>query len=215
MTTTTNEKAADPPRRAIVIDDHPFFQKSFVSLLKTLAPSLELASASSLREARALLKQESLGPNDLIFLDVALDDSQGLEALRDIQSIAPDVAVVIVTSKHELQRMRDACEMGARGYIPKRLELDKWTSAIESVLKAGFWFPPEIARPAAKGKNWPRRQRQIVAEISAGRSNRQIGARLGMAETTVKWHISEMLERFETTSRVGLVEKARRAGVID
>jgi DNA-binding NarL/FixJ family response regulator len=215
MTTTPPDDAAALERRALLIDDHPLFQQTLGSLLRSLEPTLRISNALTLKETTSLLAQEWFGPQDLIFLDLSLDDANGLDAVKAVGAMAPSAGIIVVSGRDEIHRMREAVELGVRGFIPKRLEVDQLISAMRSVLAAGFWFPPEVAQPLATKETWAPRQRQIIAAVAAGKTNKQIGRELRLSETTVKWHVRKMIQKFDLPNRVRLVDKARHDGVID
>jgi DNA-binding NarL/FixJ family response regulator len=196
-----------------VVDDHPVFAKSLALVLAGLDSQLRISTAYSL--AAALEQLQEFSQNDFVFTDLSLGDASGLEVVRALRDRAHGAVIAVVSGRDGVQRMRDAFEIGARAYIPKRLLPEDLVAAVRAVLLAGFWFPREVTAPIVREQRWSPRCRQIVAAIAAGKTNREIGQALGMSETTVKWHIEEMNRRWGTQGRIGLLAYARRCGVVD
>jgi DNA-binding NarL/FixJ family response regulator len=206
-------KSPETRHRALVVDDHPVFAKSLALVLAGLDSALQISTAYSL--ASALERLQEFSKNDFVFTDLNLGDASGLEVVKALRERAHGAVIAVVSGRDGVQRMRDAFEIGARAYIPKRLLPDDLVVAVRAVLQTGFWFPQEVADPIGREQRWSVRCRQIVAAIAVGKTNREIGQTLGMSESTVKWHIEEMNRRWGTQGRIGLLAYARRCGVVD
>lgn len=196
--------------RVFLVDDHEIVRRGLADLIHT-APGLEVVGeAGTVREALARI--ESARP-DVAVLDVRLPDGSGIDLCRQIRSSMPDVACLILTAFDDDAATYAAVLAGASGYLLKSIAAMRLLEDIRAV-SAGrsLMNTPAAARAASSMRETaddadPRlgslglRERQVLALIADGLTNRQIGERLGLAEKTVKNYVSSLLMKLGLESR--------------
>ncbi|GEK47592.1 response regulator [Bisbaumannia pacifica] len=198
--------------RLLVADDHPLFREAISGVIAAGLEASEVLEAASLTEAlRLAATHEAL---DLVLLDLGLPDADGLSGLARLREAAPELAVVIVSAEQQRATVLEALELGAVGYIPKSTPRETLIDALRQVLDGQVYLPPTIMRappapapsPAPLGESpltgLTDKQREVLAHMVRGESNKMIAYRLAIAETTVKTHVSAILRKLRVSSRV-------------
>lgn len=198
--------------RLLVADDHPLFREAISGVIAAGLEASEVLEAASLTEAlRLAATHEAL---DLVLLDLGLPDADGLSGLARLREAAPELAVVIVSAEQQRATVLEALELGAVGYIPKSTPREALIDALRQVLDGQVYLPPTIMRappapapsPAPLADNpltgLTDKQREVLAHMVRGESNKMIAYRLAIAETTVKTHVSAILRKLRVSSRV-------------
>jgi DNA-binding NarL/FixJ family response regulator len=214
--------------KILVVDDHPLVRDAMATILKDLSPSLKVVEASDcatgLRLARA---HRDL---DLVLLDLNLPGVRGFEALERFRLEQPALPIVILSMFHDRQTVLDAIQRGAMGFIPKASAKEVILNATRLVLSGGVYLPAEavsgLSGPAAHEFAPPGRgarsladlrltprQGQVLALIMRGESNKEICQSLGLAERTVKVHVTAVLTALKVSSRTQAVIAAGRLGL--
>ncbi|MEV0443251.1 response regulator transcription factor [Streptomyces spectabilis] len=202
------------PIRVFLLDDHEVVRRGLRDLLEG-EPDIEVVGDAG-TGAQALVRGPALRP-DVAVLDVRLPDGDGIRVCRELRSLMPDLACLMLTSFDDEDALLDAIMAGAAGYVLKQIKgsdlvtavrtvasgqslLDPATTArlMRSLRGPGDAPPPEDARIAALND----RERAILALVGEGLTNRQIGERLYLSEKTVKNHISRMLAKLGVERRV-------------
>jgi two-component system NarL family response regulator len=213
------------PLRVLLVDDHHLFRTGLRELLRE--EGFEVADADS-GEA-ALRRAPSFGP-DVVVMDLGLPGMSGLEATRRLREAAPATRVVMLTMSDDDQQVLDAVQAGASGYLLKEAALDDITAGIRAVAAGDCPVAPRVARVlvdelrrlADKGE--PRvaeapmrglsdRERQVLALIADGRDNTEIARLLFVSPSTVKNHVSHLLEKLGVANRVQAAAYAIRHGL--
>lgn len=204
--------------RLLVADDHPLFREAIVEVLATGFPGSEVLEAASLAEALALARRHD--DLDLALLDLDLPDAEGLEGLARLRDEAPWLPVAIVSAEQHKAIILEALARGAVGYVPKSTPREAMLAALGQVLGGQVYLPPEIMRmrdapsarapaPAATAlESLTDKQREVLAHMVQGESNKMIAYRLSIAETTVKTHVSAILHKLGVSSRVQAILRA-------
>jgi two-component system, NarL family, nitrate/nitrite response regulator NarL len=154
---------------------------------------------------------------DVLLLDLGLPDASGLDVLRALRAADVPTRTVLLTAGADREQMLTALQLGARGLVLKAVASAVLYRCIRSVMAGEYWFghdrmgdmvealrrlssPP----PPAPAESLTRRERQIVAAIVQGTTNRDISAQLGLSEQTVKNHISHIFDKVGVSSRLEL-----------
>lgn len=210
----------------LVVDDHPLVREALASLLLSLRQGATVQQAATGAEALAALGAD--GSIDLVLLDLRLPDGSGLDLLRRIGKAHIGTAVVMLSGDLERQTVQEALAAGAVGYIPKTEPREIIASALGLVLAGGIYVPPMAlqAAPAATPPSMARagatpselgltgRQLEVLALLMQGRNNKLICRALGLAEPTVKNHVSAILRALGVDSRTEAVLAVTRLGWI-
>lgn len=194
--------------RVVIADDHPLFREAISAVVHRTLPDAEIFEASDLASLQAL----DLTDVDLLLLDLTMPGVHGLSGLVHVRAQAPAVAVMIISAMEDPAVMQRALGLGAAGFVPKSASLSEISQAIEKVLAGGISVPErftatplqlsqtEISATRRIGSLTPQ-QFRIATLLAAGMLNKQIAWELGIAEATVKVHMSTILRKLHVQNR--------------
>ena len=202
--------------RVMLVDDHQLVRAGLAALL-TADPKLDVvAEAGDGRRAVELARE--LEP-DLILMDLSMPLLNGAEATRQILAERPDTKIVILTSFSERERVADALQAGAIGYLLKDSEPAQLVAALHAAAAGHAPLDPRVARallPGAVVEPPPSvdvalssRETEVLALVSRGLGNKQIGRTLGITERTVKVHLGNIFRRIGVQDRTSAALWAR------
>lgn len=190
--------------RVVVVDDHPLVQRG-VSAVLALAEDMELvAAASSGAEGLEILR--SLQP-DVALVDLKLPGEYGLDIIREGRKVAPRCRFIILTSYSEESDVRRAMAEKVEGYILKEALPEELITAIRLVGRGRTYIDPSVVQAfMVEKKDDPldqltAREKEVLAALARGMSNRDIAAALYVTEYTVKKHVSQILEKLGLADR--------------
>ncbi|MFJ4275937.1 response regulator [Streptomyces coelicoflavus] len=208
-----DSEQADRAITVFLLDDHAVVRRGVHDLLDD-EPDITVVGEGATVE-QALVRIPALRP-DVAVLDVRLPDGDGVTVCRELRSSMPDLACLMLTSFDDEEALLDSIMAGAAGYVLKQIEGSDLVSAVRTVARG-----QSLLDPAAAAKLMARlrggqdreqesnalpglteRERDILALIGEGLTNRQIGQRLYLAEKTVKNHISRLLAKLGVERRV-------------
>jgi len=193
------------PLRILIADDHPLVRSALAQALAPLAgpqPVIEATSFASLTAAAA--EHPDL---DLALLDLNMPGAQGFSSLVFLRGERPELPVIVVSSNDHPRTVRRAQQFGAAGFVPKSAPLPTILQAASAVIDGGEWFPAaaerseEDAKLAARLAQLTPQQFRVLMCIADGLLNKQIAHELGMAENTVKVHVTAILRKLDCYSR--------------
>jgi DNA-binding NarL/FixJ family response regulator len=192
-----------------LLDDHDIVRKGVRALLEAEGDIEIVGEASTVADARRLVP--ALAPRVLV-LDDELPDGSGLDLCRDLGRLSPETRVVVLSSRETQEAVVEAMQAGAVGYLLKQVEGTSLLSAVRTIGSGGSVVDPVLARrmvdwmdqpseePAALG-GLTDQQLRILALLAQGLTNREIGARLYLAEKTVKNHVTRILAKLGVQRR--------------
>ena len=199
--------------KLLIVDDHALFREGIALVLERLEEGLSLLEAPT--GVRALEISDEEGDLDLVLLDLTLPGDDGLEILREFGRRRPETPVVMLSSSEGPAEIARALELGARGYIPKTTSSDVMLQATRLVLAGGVYVPPQLlgvdSVPQDPSAPTPR-QREVLEHLAEGRSNKEIGNALGIAENTVRVHVAALLRTLGASNRTEASAAARKRG---
>lgn len=212
--------------RLLIADDHTLFRDSLKSLLQ--ARGIEVVGESGCGEETVELARK-LRP-DLVLMDLAMPNMDGLAATRLISAEMPDVKVIILTASNDDEDLFEAIKSGAEGYLLKDLEAEQFFALIEGVVRGEPALTPSLARKLLREFAKPERteveepkdpdaltQREmevLQAMVSGVTSNRALAKHLGVSENTVKFHVRNILDKLHLHNRTQVVGYALRHGIV-
>jgi DNA-binding NarL/FixJ family response regulator len=215
-------------RRALVVDDHPIVADAMVRAITAMNVFEHVDRAGSLADACRCLEDNPVC--NLAVLDLHLGDAEGRDTLAGLRERFPDVPVMIFSGDDTLESITMAFECGARGYVTKSSPIDVVSTAIRLVVAGGSYIPPEAAQmlgftapqpvaglagaPGAPDLHLSGRQQQVFRLLMQGMPNKVIGARLAMAEGTVKAHLNTVYRMLGVRTRVEAILRARQLGLL-
>ena len=218
--------------KILVVDDHVLIREALRDLLCELKGEATVFVEAS-DACQALRQLEQHRDVDLVLLDLALPDRDGLEMLAELAAGHPTVPVVVLSAYHDRERVTKALRLGAVGFIPKTARREVMLGAFNLVFQGGIYVPPEVLdrhRPAPDPQTAPpsppppsgrivgfspvltQRQREVLALMMIGKSNKAICRALDLAEPTVKVHVSAILKALKASNRTEAVVTARTLG---
>lgn len=204
-----------PIGRALVIEDHPLYRDALVQLLVgTLGADVQIIVASNAEEGLSLsCGQEDLG---IVLLDPGLPGLSGFQAVAAMRDAFPDTPIIAVSASEDRRDAAAAVRGGACALVSKAVSTELLAGVVRRAL-AGEIASPEWITPTYNGvvpsdeerSPLTQRQRQILLLIVEGYANKEIGLRLGLAEPTVKMHVSAIFRALNVASRTQAVRAAR------
>jgi DNA-binding NarL/FixJ family response regulator len=203
--------------RVGVVDDHAIVRNGLVQLLGS-DPELEVVGTARDGEAAIELCVEQLP--DVVLMDLSMPGMGGVEATRRIRELAPSVQVVVLTSFVDRDRVIDALDAGAIGYLLKDAEPEDLIRGVRAAAGGGSPLDPRAARTmlGAQRAGSPLdeltdRERQVLTLVAEGLPNKQIARRLGISEKTVKAHLTSAFRTIGVDDRMQAGLWARRNGL--
>jgi two-component system NarL family response regulator len=200
--------------RIVVADDHPIVREGIIANLRQEREMKVIAEASDGAEALAVVRK--LKP-DVVLLDLRMPAHDGIEILTQLAEFdVPTKAIVITTfeSPEDIQRSMKA---GARGYLLKDCSRQIIIEAIHRVHRGEIYLPSSIAQKLVERIQDPQltqRELDVLSAMAAGKSNKEIGSQLFIAEGTVKTHVANLLAKLGVGSRMEAIRKAVQLGLV-
>jgi len=199
--------------RVLLVDDHTLFRSGIKSLLQRNEDFEVVGEAGDGLDG--IKRARSLNP-DVVLLDLHMPGVSGLEAVKVITEEIPKVRVLMLTVSEDAQDLMDALRAGASGYLLKNIETDMLVDAIRRAAKGesvvsqqmtakliqGVRTAPRIDTMLAERDRFSPRERDIMASLALGESNKEIARKLNLAESTVKIHVQNIFKKLNITSRV-------------
>ncbi|HKZ83407.1 MAG TPA: response regulator transcription factor [Anaerolineae bacterium] len=204
-------------------DDHPVVRDGLRAILETQPDFAVIGEAGD--GAETVKQTKALRPNVLL-LDLEMPEMDGVEALRHIREAAPDTRVLVFTAYDSDERILAAVQTGAQGYLLKGAPRDQVFDAIRVVHGGGSLLQPAVAskllkqvqsgtdRTASRPGILTSREVEVLRLLAQGQANKQIAARLGISERTVKFHVSAIFRKLDATNRTEAVTIAAQRGLI-
>jgi DNA-binding NarL/FixJ family response regulator len=198
--------------KVMLVDDHDVVRMGLTALLEDSEFKVVSESGSV---AEAVEKSMQTSP-DVILMDVRLPDGSGIEACRQILLRQPTVRVLMLTSYADEEAVLQSIEAGASGYVLKEIGRQALRDAIRKVVEGEILFDPiqtlklmnrvltHSTHEGDKLITLTNKEREVLIEVSKGKSNRKIAKDLSLSEYTVRNYVSSILNKLDLTSRVQL-----------
>ncbi len=210
----------------VLAEDHSVVRQGLCSLLKADGGFSILGEAKNGREAVALARD--LKP-DVVLLDVAMPELNGLEAARQIFEFSPRARILILSAHGDDEYVRRAVDAGVAGFLEKQTSAEILTKALREVAAGRSYFSPRIARRMrdaaaqprdrdglhrAEGDRLTRREAEVLQLVAEGFANKQIAVALGISMKTVEKHRQHLMDKLNIHDTAGLTRHAIATGVI-
>lgn len=205
--------------KLLVVDDHPLLREGLAALLRQARPEIQVILAGS--GADGLDRAAAEAGIEAILLDIVLPGEDGLAVLRDFGRRFPSLPVLVLSASEDPDLVQRSLEAGALGYIPKSASRQTFLTALQLVLDGEIYVPPLLLaslgdpgryRDGASGAilRLSARQKEVLRLVADGRSNKEIGNLLGLAEKTVKSHVTAILRTLDVGNRTQAASLLRR-----
>lgn len=196
-------------KRILLVDDHALFRSGIHALLQRHEEFSVVGEAADGMEG---FKQAiSLAP-DIILLDLNMPGLSGLETLRMLKESLPTICVVMLTVSEDAEDLLAAVRAGANGYLLKNTDMQAFIDGLKRAIKGEAVISPQLTGKlmlglqggdsATEKEGLSPREREVLALLAGGASNKELARRLELAESTVKIHIQHILRKLNLTSRV-------------
>ncbi len=217
--------------RVLLLDDHALFLEGVRNLLTARGVTVVDTAADGLE---ALAKARALAP-DIILMDIQMPQCDGLAASRLIKAELPETKIIMLTMSADEEDLFEAIKSGASGYLLKQLKAEKFLDALTTVMDGGAPFSPGLApkilaafarqasqpQPASDRARLPEeeaheltpRQKQILTLVAQGRTYAETADELGLTESTIKYHMGEILDRLHLQNRAQVIAFAACMGL--
>lgn len=206
--------------RVLVADDHELFRRGVIDALRASGDMVVEAECATGREALSLAR---LHLPDLVLLDLGLPDRSGLDLVGEIHRECPVSRIVVLTVNEDENALLRALREGASAYILKGIAADELIRALRAVVAGEGYVSPTLASHLLKELDpaEPRgpldvlsqRERDVLAGLAAGETNREIATRLHLSEKTVKYYVTNVLIKLHVRNRVEAALMSQRAAL--
>jgi len=207
----------EPVIRVLVADDHAIVREGIRHVLEA-TPGIEVVAEAS-NGAEALEQARAQRP-DVALLDITMPEKSGIEVAAELRTVAPTVAVLILSMHDEGEYVLEAFRVGARGYLLKDAPPAEMRDAVHAVYAGETHFGPPIAARLTEGLRDARerererralehltgREREVLTGITEGRTNKEMAARLGISPRTVESHRESLMKKLGIRTVAGLTK---------
>jgi len=205
--------------RLLIVDDHAILREGLTALLQQLGPETEVLTADGGASALDIAARRS--DLDVVIMDLAMPGMDGGAVVERLGALRPDLPVIVLSASESAADVRRVLALGALGYVPKSADPNTLLSAIKLVLAGEIYVPPlmlnadgdSAAPTSTQAVHLTQRQREVLTGMSRGLSNKRIAQELGLAEKTVKAHITVVLRVLGASNRTQAVTIARDSGL--
>ncbi|MDB6055268.1 MAG: DNA-binding response regulator, NarL/FixJ family, containings and domain [Verrucomicrobiales bacterium] len=202
------------PIRVLLVDDHFVVRLGLASLINSQSDMKVIAEAANGTEALVLYEVHQ---PDLVLMDLRLPGMSGIDCTRAICTRFPGARVVVLTTFGGDENMHRALQAGARAYLLKDVRREDFLNTVRSASAGECQIAPDVAmrllqRQAAEELS--AREMEVLGLVATGRSNKEIADRLAITESTVKNHMTNILNKLRVPDRAGAVAAAMRDGLL-
>ncbi len=211
------------PIRVLVVDDHVVVRQGLRTFLE-VQDDIEVVGEAG--DGGSAVEQAEVLRPDVILLDLLMPGVDGIEVMRRLRDRGNPARVLVITSFTEPAKVVPAIRAGAAGYLYKDVEPGGLVQAVRAVHTGQVLLAPEVAATLLAGESGEEggtqaagslteREREVLAELARGRSNREIARALVVSEKTVKTHVSSILMKLGLADRTQAALYAVRHGLVD
>jgi DNA-binding NarL/FixJ family response regulator len=201
--------------RILAVDDHPVFREGLSTVLASQPDMLLVGQAVNAAEAQSIFRQQR---PDITLMDLRLPGTDGIDALIAIRGEFKDARIIMLTTSDSDGDIQRALRAGASGYILKSMPKTQMLEVIRSVHAGRRHVPSEVAARLAEymgDEDLTSREVEVLRLIRDGYRNKQVADQLAIAETTVNFHIKNLVAKLGANDRTHAVTIAIRRGLLE
>jgi len=211
--------------RVLIVDDHRAFSDALAIAIDAQADLRHVGVASTVEEAVEAVASSS---PDVVLMDIRLPGVDGIEGVRRIKGLRPDMVILVLTGFADAETMAQAALAGASGFFPKERPVVEILEAIRTASQGGMvvdpatlaamltrTYAPQGSPAAPPGVGLTQREREVLAMMAAGRDPRAIARALGITVNTSRGHVKSVMAKLGAHSQLEAVMSAVRIGLLD
>lgn len=220
MISTSNflaEESIETPSktiRVLIADDHPIVVDGLVAIFNTI-PFFEVVAQAS--NGLEVVEQFRLHQPDIAILDLRMPEMGGVEAIETLRAEFPDACFVMLTIYDGDEDIYRGFRAGAKAYLLKDTPCKEIIRVAIAVCQGEKYVSPRIGQKLAYNTEYPKlstRELEVLQLIGAGKSNKAIGLSLNISESTVKFHINNLLDKLGASDRTQALILALKRGIV-
>jgi NarL family two-component system response regulator LiaR len=210
------------PVRVVIVDDHVVVRQGLRAFLEAQDDIEIVGEAGDGEEAVRVVRD--LVP-DIVLMDLVMPKLDGVAAIREVRALSPSTSVIVLTSYVDDDKVFAAVKAGAAGYLLKDVQPSELADAIRTVNGGEALLHPAVAaklmqefaepRRTAPASNLTEREVEVLRLVARGMANKEIARELGVAEKTVKTHVSNILQKLHLDDRTQAALYAVREHIVD
>jgi NarL family two-component system response regulator LiaR len=206
--------------RVLIIDDHDIVRQGLIVLLENFDEFEIVGDVSDARRGLELCGEQC---PDVVLMDMVMPVMDGITATKLVREKCPTTQVIALTSFNDEENIQKALKAGAISYLMKNVSVDELANAVRKASRGQATLAPEAAqvliaaatRPPSVGHDLTDREREVLSLMIEGLNNREIAERLVISSSTVKNHVSSILDKLGTTSRTQAVALAVENKIVE
>ncbi len=202
------------PIRILIVDDHSIVREGLRAILHSEGGMEVVGQAAG---GTAAVEMFSALRPDVTLLDVHLPGESGLEILSGIRKHSPSARVLMISTFDHDEDIIRALQLGARGYVLKDVGASELAATVRAVHQGRKSIPPWVGdrlADRAGTEDLSDREREVLQLLAVGQANKEIAARLGISEGTIKAHLSHIFDKLGVTDRTQALLVALRRGLV-
>ncbi|GAA6619356.1 response regulator [Scytonema sp. NUACC26] len=200
--------------RVLIADDHPVVRQGLAAMIEREPDMIVIAQASDGRSAIEMFREYQ---PDVTLMDLRMPKMGGVGAIDAICSEFDDARIIVLTTFDGDEDIYRGLQAGAKGYLLKDAEPDELLTAIRTVASNQKYLQPTVGAKLAERMSYPKlsdREKQVLRLMAVGKSNQEISSALRISESTVKFHINNILSKLGVHDRTQAVLVALKRGFV-
>jgi two-component system, NarL family, response regulator len=200
--------------RILIADDHPIVRQGLAAMIERESDMTVVGQA---RNGRSVLEMFRKCQPDVVLMDLQMADMGGFAAINAICTEFDDARIVVLTTYDGDEDIYRGLQAGAKGYLLKDVEPEELLTAIRTVANNQKYIQPTVGAKLAERMNNPElseRELQVIRLMASGKTNQEISIALRISESTVKFHVNNILSKLGVSDRTQAVLKGLKRGIV-